>query len=62
MTCKQSTERLIWYSEKKEENSDPDINEYKKLYRPCIQPWKFITTQTKKLKNVISQISTITKL
>ena len=47
---------------KKEENSDPDINEYKKLYRPCIQPWKFITTQTKKLKNVISQISTIKKL
>ena len=26
-----------------------DKNEYKKSYRPCMQHWKFITMQTKKL-------------
>ena len=46
-------------SKKKEEKCDTDKNDYKKSYRPCIQQWKLIKTQTKKLKNIISQVITI---
>ena len=44
---------------KKKEKCDTDKNEYKKSYRPCIQQWKFITMQTKQLKNIIYQVITI---
>ena len=36
-----------------------DKNGYKKSYRLCIQHWKFITMQTKKLKNIMSQVNVL---
>ena len=47
------------YSVTNKEKCDTDKIGYKKSYGLCIQHWKFITMQTKKLKNIMSQVNVL---